>query len=156
MGFIIHVYIIFGTNLLTQRPSPDCCFFACFRVLQKKNIKRSPNGMKPSREIFLEKITHMKLENHVRRSRGCPRGWGARPPSQGAPLPRGPLERPPVPSFFLYKSTYPRNSVNREKTPIPPPYLLFPWRSHLGASSGAPPEGDLSRRPSSSSSLPSP
>src|SRR6187401_2164338 len=54
-------------------------FFACFRVLHKRNIKRSPNGMKPSREIFLEKITHRGLENHVRGASGCPRGWGARP-----------------------------------------------------------------------------
>src|SRR6187399_3658599 len=100
MGFIIHFYNIFGTNLLTQRPSTDCCFFACFRVLQKRNIKQSPNGMKPSEEIFLEKITHGRLENHGRGATRCPRGWGASPPSQGAPLPRGPLERPPVSSFL--------------------------------------------------------
>src|SRR6187401_1635704 len=116
-------------------------FFACFRVLQKRNIKRSPNGMKPSREIFLEKITHAELENHVRGRRAGPRGWGRAPLPWARPLPRGPVERPSVPSFFLYKSTYPRNSENREKTLIPPPYLLFPWRSHLGACSGAPPEG---------------
>ena len=72
MGFIIHFYIIFGTNLLTQRPSPDCCFFAYFRVLQKRNIKRSPNGMKPSGEIFLEKITHGRLENHGVGFTWCP------------------------------------------------------------------------------------
>ena len=48
MGFIIHFYIIFGTNLLTGGLAQNCCFFAYFRVSQKKNIKRSPNGMKPS------------------------------------------------------------------------------------------------------------
>ena len=47
MGFIIHFYIIFGTNLLTG-PNPELLFFACFRVSKKRNIKRSPNGMKPS------------------------------------------------------------------------------------------------------------
>ena len=114
MGFIIHFYIIFGTNLLTQRPSPDCCFFAYFRVLQKRNIKRSPNGMKPSREIFLEKITHGRLENHIVGHTWCPRGWGA-PPLLGAPpalwapcLAPGSLLRP----IYAY---VPRNhQTNRE------------------------------------------
>ena len=41
--------------------------------------------MKPSGEIFLEKITHGRLENHGVGAMRCPRGWGARPPSQGAP-----------------------------------------------------------------------
>ena len=46
MGFIIHFYTIFGTNLLTGGPVPISVFFAYFRVLQKRNTKRSPNGMK--------------------------------------------------------------------------------------------------------------
>ena len=54
LGFIIHFYIIFGTNLLTGGPAKNCCFFAYFRVSQKKNIKRSPNGMKPSGMWFSE------------------------------------------------------------------------------------------------------
>ena len=41
LGFIIHFYIIFGTNLLTGGPAQNCCFFAYFRVSQKKNIKRN-------------------------------------------------------------------------------------------------------------------
>src|SRR6187399_1759402 len=109
MGFIIHFYIIFGTNLLTQRPSPDCCFFACFRVLQKWNIKRSPNGMKPSREIFLEKITHMGLENHVRGASGCPRGWGRAPCLVAPPsVPRCP------PSSYISLHT-PKPSITQRK-----------------------------------------
>ena len=48
MGFTLHFYIIFGTNLLTGGPTQNCCFFAYFRVSKKSNIKRSPNGMKPS------------------------------------------------------------------------------------------------------------
>ena len=54
MGFILHFYIIFGTNLLTRGPAQITVFFAYFSVSQKRNIKRSPNGMKPSGEIFLE------------------------------------------------------------------------------------------------------
>ena len=41
MGFIIHFYIIFGTNLLTGGPVP-VLVFPCFRVSQKRNTKRSP------------------------------------------------------------------------------------------------------------------
>src|SRR3989337_2696157 len=51
MGFIMHFYIIFGTNLLTGGPVQIAVFFAYFSVSQKRNIKRSPNGMKPSGRI---------------------------------------------------------------------------------------------------------
>ena len=52
MGFIMHFYIIFGTNLLTEGPVQFVVFFAYFSVSQKRNIKRNPNGMKPSRGSF--------------------------------------------------------------------------------------------------------
>ena len=41
MGFIIHFYIIFGTNLLTQSPVP-VSIFTLFRVSKKRKIKWSP------------------------------------------------------------------------------------------------------------------
>ena len=47
MGFILHFYIIFGTNLQTGGPT-QIVVFAYFRISPKRNIKRSPNGMKPS------------------------------------------------------------------------------------------------------------
>ena len=47
MGFIIHFYIIFGTNLLTGGPS-QIVVFAYFSVSKEKDIKQSPKGMKPS------------------------------------------------------------------------------------------------------------
>ena len=48
MGFILHIYIIFGTNLLIGGPTRIAVFFANFSISKKRNIKRSPNGMKPS------------------------------------------------------------------------------------------------------------
>ena len=39
MGFIMHFYIIFGTNLLTKGPVQIAIFFAYFSVSQKRNIK---------------------------------------------------------------------------------------------------------------------
>ena len=53
LGFTLHFYIIFGTNLLTGGPA-WIVFFAYFSVSQKRNIKRSQNGMKPSGTWFSE------------------------------------------------------------------------------------------------------
>ena len=87
MGFILHFYIIFGTNLLTQGPVQIAVFFAYFSVLHKRNIKRNPNGTKPSRGSFLEQTQPRRLGVQVWKSvnlpqgRGCAQGVGAPPPS---------------------------------------------------------------------------
>ena len=85
LGFIIHFYIIFRTNLLTGGPTQNCCFFAYFSVSKKRNIRRSPNGMKPSGEWFLERTWSRRLGPYVREASRRPRGRAARPPPQGAP-----------------------------------------------------------------------
>ena len=113
MGFTLHFYIIFGTNLL-RRPSPNCCcFFAYFSVSKKRNIKRSPNAMKPSRAIFLEQTQPrglgVEVKQQTRRTRGCP----ARPLGVGAPPP----------------SWAPRGSTDLL---LPPLYTHVP-RNHRGA-----------------------
>ena len=48
MGFILNIYIIFGTNLLTGGPARIAVFFAYFNISKKRNVKQSPNGMKAS------------------------------------------------------------------------------------------------------------
>jgi len=69
---------------------------------------------------------------------------------QGARLPRGRALHPcgalvaPLTYFFLiYIPIYPGNIRYRAKTLFPPPQPSVPVRSHLGAFSGAPPEGAL-------------
>ena len=84
MGFIIHFYIIFGTNLLTGGPAQIAVFFAYFSVSHKKDIKRSPNGMKPSGELFLERKHSRRLGVDVREASRWPRGREARPTPLGA------------------------------------------------------------------------
>ena len=84
MGFIIHFYIIFGTNLLTQSPVP-VSVFPLFQCSQKRNIKRSPNGMKPSGKLFLERKQSRGLGVHVRESTRRARGRRACPPPSWAP-----------------------------------------------------------------------
>ena len=85
MGFVIHFYIIFGTNLLTGGPAQIAVFFAYFRVSQKKNIKRSPNGMKPSGTWFSERTWSRGLGPYVKKSTRRARGRGACLPPLGAP-----------------------------------------------------------------------
>ena len=66
MGFTLHFYIISGTNLLTGGLARIAIFFAYFVVSKKRNIKRSPNGMKPSRAIFLEQTQSRRPGVEVR------------------------------------------------------------------------------------------
>ena len=87
MGFVIHFYIIFGTNLLTGGPAQNCCFFAYFSVSKKRNIKRSPNGMKLSGAIFLEQTQSRRLGVDVKKWTRRPRGCPVHPVRVGAPPP---------------------------------------------------------------------
>ena len=79
MGFNMLFYIIFGTNLLTGGPVP-VAVFAYFSVSQKRNIKRNPNGMKPSGELFLEQMQSRGLQVDVEKEVRSPRGREARLP----------------------------------------------------------------------------
>ena len=142
MGFNMHFYIIFRTNLLTQSPVP-VSFFPCFSVSQKRNIKRSPNGMKPSGELFLEQTQSRRLGVDVKKETRRPRGREARLPPWARPHPRGPLVAPPTYFFRLYILIYPENIREHHETQFPPLQPSVPVRSHLGAFSGAPPEGAL-------------
>ena len=78
MGFIMHFYIIFGTNLLTGGPV-QIGVFAYFSVSQKRNMKRNPNGMKPSRGSLLEQTQSRRLGVDVKEATRRPRGREARP-----------------------------------------------------------------------------
>ena len=136
MGFIIHFYIIFGTNLLTQGPVQIVVLFAYFSVSQKRNIKQRPNGMKPSGELFLEQTWSMGLGVDVKKEARRPRGRRARPHL------RVPLAAPPTHFFLLYIPIYPENVQEHHETLFPPLQSSVPVGSHLGAFSGAPPEGE--------------
>ena len=115
MGFIMHFYIIFGTNLLTKGLVQIAIFFAYFSVSQKRNIKWNPNGMKPSAAWFFGRISSGRLVVHVRRASRGPRGWRARP------LPRGLL------GDFLTSTPSPLDHVFSENH-VPEGFIPFGLR----------------------------
>ena len=87
-------------------------FFAYFSVLKKRNIKQSPNGMKPSGELFLERKQSGRLGVHVRGSTRKARGRGAHPPPSWPPLTH---------FFLLYISIYPKTIGEHNRSGVPPP-----------------------------------
>ena len=66
---------------------------------------------------------------------------GGVPAPLARPHPHGPLVAPPTYFFLLYISIYPKKIQEHHETLFPPPQPSVPVRSHLGAFSGAPPEG---------------
>ena len=141
LGFVIHFYITFGTNLLTGGPTQICCFMP-ISVFRGKGISdRVKTERNQLEKLFLEGNPPDGLGPHVRRYGRCSRGWGRALPPGCAPLPRGPPVAPPTYSFLLYIPTYPRQIRYGAKNLIPPPQPSVSAKSHLGAYSGAPPEG---------------
>ena len=115
LGFIFHFYITFGTNLLTGGPAQNCCFFAYFNISEKQNIKRSPNGMKPSRTWFSHQIRSRRLGPSIKKATRRSRGWRARPlgapPTSWAPRSSTDILLPPI---YTYVSP---NNQNMSQKP---------------------------------------
>src|SRR3954462_2842868 len=88
-GFIIHFYIIFGTNLLTGGPAQICCFLP-ISVFRRKGIS---NGLETERnqleKLFLEGKLLDGLGTHITKGGRCSLGWGRAHRLGRAPLPRG-------------------------------------------------------------------
>ena len=120
MGFIIHFYIIFGTNLLTQSPVP-VSVFPCFEVSQKRKIKRSPIDLKLHGTYFWKESNPGDLESTSRKLRGSHEVGGPPTPPRRALHPREPLV-PPLTYFFrLYISIYPKTIREHNRSGVPPP-----------------------------------
>ena len=92
--------------------------------------------MKPSTGLFLEQTQSRRLGVDVKEATRRPRGRRARP------HPRGPLVAPLTDFFRLYILIYPENIQEHHETLFPPSQPSVPVRSHLGAFSDAPPEGE--------------
>ena len=113
-------------------------FFCLFSILKKRNIKRSPDRMKPSTSLFLGRISSWRLGVDVTRSS---RGPGDSPPYWVRPLSRGPLEHLPTDFFRLYISIYPKNFGEQNRSGVPPPQASVATKNQSGPCSGTLPEG---------------
>ena len=142
MGLFIHFYIIFGTNLLTGGPAQICCFMP-ISVFRGKGIS---NGIQMEWNLwersFWNKGDPEDLEWTSRNQQGGHEAGGRAYPPGHALHPHGPLVAPPTYFFLLYIPTYPQTIEEHHENLIPPPQPSVPVRSHLGAFSGAPPEGE--------------
>ena len=127
---------------MNRRPIPNCCFLAYFSVSKKRKVKRSPNGMKPSGELFLERKQSRRLGVDVREASRKPQGREARPTPLGAPHPRGPLVAPLTDFFRLYMSIYPKNFGEQNTSGVPPPQASVATKNQSGPCSGTLPEGE--------------
>ena len=118
LGFIIHCYIIFGTNLLTGGPTQNCCFLPISEFRRKKNIKRSPNGLKPSRTWFSERTwsrgngTYVKTSTRRARGRGARLPPWARPPPSWAPCCSTDVLLPPIYTYVPPNDQRPSQKPN--------------------------------------------
>ena len=136
---LFYIFISFLGLPTNRRPSPYCCFFAYFSISKKRNIKWSPNGMKPSGELFLEQTQSRRLGVDVKKQTRKPRGRRARPRGGGrAPHPCGSLVAPLTDFLRLYILLYPENIQEHHETLFPPSQPSIPVRSYLGAFSVAP------------------
>ena len=103
MGFILHIYIIFRTNLLTGGPTRIVVFFAYFSVSKKSKIL---NGVQTEWNLrerdFWNERDPEDLECKPRSSRGGHEGGGrahpyrVRPPISWAPRAATDLLLPPI------------------------------------------------------------
>ena len=135
LGFIIHFYIIFGANLLTGGLAQNCCLLPILGFRRKEYQTESKRNETFSNVIFSTNVIQETWSDHQEtREEGTRQGGRAYPP--GCAL-------LPMYFFLLYISIYPANIEENHENLIPPPQPSVPKRSHLGAFSGAPPEGAL-------------
>ena len=130
LGFIIHFYIIFGTNLLTGGPAQNCCF-CLFQYFEETEYQtESKRNETFGNVIFgtnmIQRTWTLRQESHEAVTR-------VEAPSLGrAAYLMGPTKlHRRTSSSYIYLRT-PKRSDTEPKNLIPPPQPSVPTRSHLG------------------------
>ena len=95
--------------------------------------------MKPSGVIFLEQTQSRRLRVGVKKQPRRPRGRRTRPRVVDVPPT---LVAPLTELLRLYILLYPKNIEEHHENLIPPPQPSVSARSHLGAFTRTPPEGE--------------
>ena len=137
MGFIKHFYIIFGTNLLTQRPMP-VYVFSLVSVFRRKGIS---NGIQTEWNLrghdFWNERDPGDLELKSRKLRG-----GDEAGRRACPPGRAPTLVAPLTDFFhLYISIYPKNIGGHNRSGVSTPQASVATKNQSGPCSGTLPEG---------------
>ena len=123
MGFIIHFYIIFGTNLLTEGPV-QIAIFLPISVFRRKGISNEVQmEWNLWESYFWNKHNPGDLEWMSRKKQGGHEVGGRAQGRRHALHPRGPLAAPPMYFFLLYILIYPENIQEHHETLFPPPPL---------------------------------
>ena len=117
-------------------------FFFLFQCFAEKEYQTESKRNETFGRVIFGQTQSRRLGVDVKEATRRPRGREAHPGGRRAPNPRGPLVAPPTYFFRLYILIYPENIREHHETLFPPPQLSIPVRSHLGAFSGAPPEGE--------------
>ena len=118
LGFIIHFYIIFWTNLLTGGPAQICYFFCLFQCFEEKEYQTESKRNEINWRSYFWKETHlMDLDPTSEDTRGAHEGGGTPTPLGRAPYLMGPsVLHQRTPSSYIY--TYvPPNDQNRSQKP---------------------------------------
>ena len=101
MGFILHFYIIFGTNLLTGGPTQIVvfCLFQCFA---EKEYQMKSKRNETYEKLILSTNVIQETWSGSQETIEVATSQAARPPPWRALHPCGPLVAPPTYSFLLY------------------------------------------------------
>ena len=117
LGYIIHFYIIFGTNLFTGGPAQICCFMP-IPVFRGKGIS---DGVKTDRnqleKLFLEGNHLMDLDPRQNIQEVLTRVGGAPSPLGAPPCLVGPPKlhrRTPCTHIYLRTLKLPEQKIDRE------------------------------------------
>ena len=121
MGFILHFYIIFGTNLLTGGPAQIAvfCLFQCFegKEYQTESKRNETFGS----VIFGTNVIQRTWSGSQETREATTRVPGAPPRAGHAPHSRGPLGSPLTYFFLLYIPMYHENIRSDHEKLFPPP-----------------------------------
>ena len=109
MDFTLHIYIIFGTNLLIGGPA-HIAVFCLFQSFEEKEYQtESKRNETFESVIFGTNMIQGTWSASQEAVEAATRVEGASTPTGRAPLSRGPLGRLQTYFFLLYKPTYPEN-----------------------------------------------
>ena len=120
MGFTLHFYIIFGTNLLTGGLARIAVFLCLFQYFKEKEYQTESKWNETfGSDLFGTNVIKRTWSGSQEASKAATRMEGT-PPTGRAPLSRGPLGRPPTYFFLLYIPRYPETIRGDTEKLFPP------------------------------------